>query len=147
MAIHFPDTLRQTFQLAWERSQPNVPASRHEEGGYIVVEADGALGVRWWQPGKSAAITPPKRARDGSFDGRKVVAEFHTHPHPRKDEQGKTWELEPSAIDLNAIRNENYSGVSYVIGWEHVWQIEPAGRVTRIGLRVKLLAEAGSAKG
>ena len=147
MAIKIPDWLRQAFQLAWERSQTNVPASRHEEGGYIVVEADGSLGVRWWQPGKSAMITPPKRARDGSFDGCKVVGEFHTHPHPRKDEQGRVWDLEPSAIDINGIRNEKYPGISYVIGWEHIWQIEPDGRVTRIGLRAKLLAVSGQAKG
>lgn len=147
MATKIPDSLCQAFQLAWERSQPTVPTARHEEGGYIVVEADGLLGVRWWQPGTAALITPAKRARDGSFEGRKVVGEFHTHPRPHQDEQGQVWELEPSAIDLYGIRNENYTGISYVIGWDYIWQVEPNGQVTRIGLRAKLLAESAPAKG
>jgi len=147
MPSHLPDALRQAFQLAWERSQPTVPTARHEEGGYIVVEADGLLGVRWWQPGKSASIVPPPRARDGSFAKRRVVGEFHTHPFPRQDETGKIWELAPSEVNIYGVQNEKYSGASYVIGWEHLWQIEPDGRVLCIGLRSKLLAASAEEKG
>lgn len=47
MADRIPRTLREPMRWAWERSQANDANLRHEEGGYIVVEQDGTLGVRW----------------------------------------------------------------------------------------------------
>lgn len=145
MAITIPNRIHAAMRWAWERSQADNPELRHEEGGYIVVETDVTLGVRWWQPGNRSSIVPPHRAADRSFAGRRVVGEFHTHPNPPKDELGRTWSQEPSPIDITGIVREKYSVASYIVTEEYVWQIEPDGRVKRVGLRAKLLA--ASARG
>ncbi len=147
MAITIPDRVCEAMRWAWERSQADNPELRHEEGGYIVVEADGTLGVRWWRPGNRSSIVPPNRAADGFFAGRRVVGEFHTHPNQPKDELGRTWSQEPSPIDVVGIRQERYSGASYIVTEKYVWQIEPNGRVRRVGSRTKLLAASARARG
>jgi hypothetical protein len=147
VAITIPERVREAMRWAWERSQADNPELRHEEGGYIVVEADGTLGVRWWRPGNRSSIVPPHRAADRSFAGRRVVGEFHIHPNPPEDELGRTWSQEPSPIDIAGIVQEKYSDVSYIITEKYVWQIEPNGRVRRAGARTKLLTASARAKG
>ena len=144
MATAIPEKIREAIQWAWEHSQTDNPSLRHEEGGYIVVEEDGTLGVRWWRSGTRSSIIPPKRAGDGSYAGRQVVGEFHTHPNPPKDEQGRAWSQAPSPLDADGIREENYAGMSYVITDQHIWQISPDGRVERVGSRRRLLQSAKS---
>ena len=62
--------------------------SRHEEGGYIVLNADGSFGVERWPRGEQSGIMPPPLGRDNRYKGREVVAAFHTHPNPAIDETG-----------------------------------------------------------
>src|SRR5262249_60674469 len=65
---------------AWAASQPDDPAARHEEGGWIYMDA------------KTGQITIQRAARGilGEIDlskpppvvGAVVVGKFHTHPNP-----------------------------------------------------------------
>lgn len=81
------------------------------------------------------------RAADGTYAGRMVVGEFHTHPNPPVDEQKRIWSRAPSPMDIDGIREENYTGMSYVITDNNIWQVTPSGRMKRIGSRRRLLSE------
>ena len=71
------------FAAAWADSFPDDPALRHEEGGFIYVNAtDGAVTVRRALPGGRRYLylnSPP--VLPGCF----VVATYHTHPNPIAD--------------------------------------------------------------
>ena len=81
--------VKDAMKKAWDDSQANDHLNRHEEGGYIVKNADGSLAVERWPKGEGASITPPLRSADGSFKGKEILGEFHTHPNPAVDESGK----------------------------------------------------------
>src|SRR5688572_30379006 len=84
---------------AWHESRADDPLERHEEGGYIVLNADGSHAVERWPRGGQSGITPPSLNADGRYNGKLVVAAFHTHPNPGVDEAGRLWEQEPSRSD------------------------------------------------
>jgi hypothetical protein len=119
------------MRQAWTDSQAGDPHQRHEEGGYIVRNADGSLGVERWPRGVGASITPPPRDANGRYNGNEVLGEFHTHPNPPVDEHGAQWTQGGHAGDWNGIAHENYPGESYIISRDHVWVVSPSGQPTR----------------
>jgi hypothetical protein len=121
------------MKKAWDDSQANDPANRHEEGGYIVKNADGSFGVERWPRGAGASITPPARGADGKYNGKEVVGEFHTHPNPNVDENGRHWKEGPSPGDLTGIKAEHYPGDSYVVGHDNVYKVDKDGNDSKIG--------------
>lgn len=118
------------MRAAWTASQASDPANRHEEGGYIVRNADGSLGVEPWPRGSGASIAPPARAADGSYNGKQVLGEFHTHPNPPVDENGKKWTQGGHPGDWNGVAAEKYPGDSYIISDGHIYKIDSAGKPT-----------------
>jgi len=52
---------------AWKNSQPDSPTSRHEEGGYVVRNPDGALGTESWPKGQGNVISVPERNAPGRY--------------------------------------------------------------------------------
>ena len=123
--------VRAAMTQAWADSQADDPANRHEEGGYIVRNEDGSYGVERWPRGAGASITPPLRDADGSYNGRQVLGEFHTHPNPPVDETGRVWTQGGHEGDWNGIAAENYPGDSYIISGDSVWRVDSAGHPTR----------------
>jgi hypothetical protein len=119
------------MRQAWTDSQAGDPHQRHEEGGYIVRNADGSLGVERWPRGVGASITPPPRDANGRYNGKEVLGEFHTHPNPPVDGNGNQWTQGGHAGDWNGIAHENYPGESYIISRDHVWVVSPSGQPTR----------------
>jgi hypothetical protein len=85
--------VQQALANAWADSLPADPAGRHEEGGWIYVEATtGTFAVHRAPAGAQATSdlnTPPV------VQGFVVVATFHTHPNP----SAEGWEPGPSAAD------------------------------------------------
>jgi Prokaryotic homologs of the JAB domain len=91
---------------AWADSQPNDPANRHEEGGWIYMDtATGQISTARAAAGSKRQISlagPPTVA--GSI----LVGTFHTHPNPTAED----WNPRPSATDK---RSAAYSGVPWLI--------------------------------
>jgi hypothetical protein len=141
MNTDIPPNVKRGLREAWERSQADDPQQRHEEGGYVVEESNGTLGVREWPHGAGAFIAPPRRAPDGTYQGRPVAGEYHTHPNPSVDEQGRHWEQEPSEVDLIGLQQAQYSGDSYVVSRDRIYRIRPDGSVEDLGLRQAILAQ------
>jgi hypothetical protein len=85
--------VRNAMAQAWQDSQPNDAANRHEEGGWIYMDTTtGAISVRRQNAGQRAGLDlsqPP--ATPGSV----VVGKFHTHPNPTAE----GWEPGPSGQD------------------------------------------------
>jgi hypothetical protein len=140
MNTPIPPNVKRGLGEAWQRSQTDDPQQRHEEGGYVVEEIDGTLGVCEWPRGAGAFIVPPVRAFDGTYQGRPVVGEYHTHPNPTVDEQGRHWAQEPSEADLIGIQQAQYSGDSYVVSRGRVYRIRLDGSVEDLGSRQDVLA-------
>lgn len=109
------------FAAAWADSFPDDPALRHEEGGYIYVNAaTGEVVVRRALPGGTDDIdlsTPPLVT--DTF----LVATYHTHPHP----PDRVWTAEPSPMDRRLAAE---SGVPwFVISHVGVFVTGPDRRV------------------
>ena len=131
--------VRNAMKEAWNDSFADDPVTRHEEGGYIVLNADGSLGVERWLQGAGAYIVPPLREIDGTYNGKVVIGEFHTHPNPPIDETGKKWTEGPSPGDLSGIQAELYPGDSYVIGHNNVYAISKDGVPSTLGTKADVL--------
>jgi hypothetical protein len=94
------------FAAAWADSFPHDPVLRHEEGGFIYVNATmGDIVIRRVPPGETDAINlshPP--VVPGAF----LVATYHTHPHP----PDLVWTAEPSPADRRLAAD---SGVPWFV--------------------------------
>lgn len=99
-------TVQQALEQAWLDSQPNDPANRHEEGGWIFMDTTaGRITVVRAPAGAQASINvnnPPAVA------GSVIVGTFHTHPNPTSE----GWDPGPSDADT---RNANRRGVPTLI--------------------------------
>ena len=131
--------IRDAIERAWNDSAGDDPLNRHEEGGYIVRNGDGSLGVERWPKGAGAFIEPSPRAADGTYNGKVVLGEFHTHPNPQVDENGKTWLEGPSPGDLFGIQDEKYPGDSYIIGHNNVYVVSKDGVPSVLGAKADVL--------
>lgn len=138
-ALSSPE-VRGGMQEAWERSEADEPRKRHEEGGYIVLSPDGNLKTRPWPQGERGLIEMPERDADGKYKDSPVIGNFHTHPNPLVDEEGRHWEQAPSEKDIETIISENYPGDSFVISDAKVYRIKPDGRVEEVGEREEVLS-------
>jgi hypothetical protein len=132
-------SVRAAMRQAWEDSAPHDPTRRHEEGGYIVQD-DGGCSVVRWPCGGLGRIVPPPRAADGTYQGQRVIGEFHTHPNPTLDELGRLWLERPSPGDIAGIAREAYPGDSYIIGHHYIYRIGNDGSSSTVGPRVDVLA-------
>ena len=96
----------EAIELAWEHSRADDPATRHEEGGWIYMDATtGRITTQRQRPGGQASIdlsNPP------TLPGLLVVGKFHTHPNPTAE----GWNGGPSAAD---VRVDALHGVPDII--------------------------------
>lgn len=124
------DTICVQFREAWEQSQPGTDAA-HEEGGFVLRNADGSLCVERWPHGTQNQILVPPHA-DGRRSNLLIVATFHTHPN-----SGPDFQQEPSLTDIRAVRDDpdlchpDYEG-EYVIADQWIYRIQKDGRVASI---------------
>lgn len=123
--------VRAALQRAWEDSEAGLPG-RHEEGGFVLRDAEGRLSVVRWPKGTQNSIEMPPHAncRIGERD---LVATFHTHPNPGSDHL-----QEPGETDKRAVRDDPdlkgplYVG-EFVISRASIYLIAPDGRVSEVG--------------
>ena len=95
---------------AWRESQADDPAQRHEEGGYILLNADHSYEVRRWPRGERSSIAPPSLDVSNRHEEKEVVATFHTHPNPPVDEVGANGsKTQAEAID-DGTHSESFEG-------------------------------------
>jgi hypothetical protein len=124
---------------AWQESQPGTPTA-HEEGGFVLRQADGSLIVERWPRGAQNEIAVPPHP-GGKRGDSTIVATFHTHPNPEPD-----YQQEPSLTDIRAVRDDpdlshsDYEG-EYVIALEWIYCIHKNGQVetvapTRLALKI-----------
>jgi hypothetical protein len=112
---------------AWEDSLPHDHANRHEEGEYIVRNDDLSYGVVRFSRGGDVYIAPLPLDGNSCYEGREVVAMFHTHPNPPEeiDRLGvvNVYPQEPSDHDLELHDKWTRSGLVsrwLVISWDFV---------------------------
>lgn len=123
---------------AWRESRPADQADRHEEGGYIVYHPDRSLGVERWPRGEKFRIVPPLLDANTCYNGKVVIAAFHTHPNPPIDENGQEWEQGPSQSDRRWHALRNLRG--YVISRMLVYEIDAAANISVVGRREEVLS-------
>jgi hypothetical protein len=129
--------VRAALRRAWDDSRPGSPEA-HEEGGFVLLEADGAFSIERWPRGGQDQIEVPEYA-NGLRRGRPIVATFHTHPNPAPE-----YDQKPSLTDIRAVRDDlelhhlQYVG-ELVVAAEMVYLILPNGQVGEIGSRIEVL--------
>ncbi|HET6248984.1 MAG TPA: hypothetical protein VFE47_14905 [Tepidisphaeraceae bacterium] len=123
---------------AWEESRAEDSSDRHEEGGYIVLNADWSYGVERWTRGEKSQIVPPTLDLDNCYNAKTVVAVFHTHPNPPIDEAGQEWEQGPSESDRRWHGRRKLRG--FVISQSLVYEINPNATISVLGKRNEVLA-------
>ncbi len=124
--------VRAALRRAWTESQPDDPATRHLEGGYITRQQDGSFQAERWPRGGAASIVPLPLDDAGRLYGVPVAGEFRTQPHPSQDEQGRRWLQGWQPDELARLREAGYDGASYLLGRDQVWlfggsEARPAG--------------------
>ncbi len=130
-------TILRALWQAWQDSHPGVLGG-HEEGGFVLRDANGNVSVSRWRQGEQDRIILPTY-QDCRFEGQEIIATFHTHPNT-----GENYLQEPSETDRRAVRDDpNLKAVFYegelVISHEKIYLIEPNGQVREIGDTVKIL--------
>ena len=129
--------VRAEIRRAWQESTVDDPANRHEEGGYIVRNADGTYSVERWPRGEKSGIIPPPLKSGNHYMDREVIATFHTHPNPPIDEAGREWKEEPSERDQRWHARHRLRG--YVIGHTSIYEIDTNGEFQAVGKREDVL--------
>jgi hypothetical protein len=127
------------LRSAWRDSVADDPANRHEEGGYILVMPDGSYEVERWRRGEQSYIDPPPLDENHCYNGKAVVAAFHTHPNPPQDEMGREWEQGPGGSDRRWHQRKKIRG--FVISRSLIFEIDLNANVSVIGKREEVLAE------
>lgn len=123
---------------AWRESQTDDPTHRHEEGGYIVLNSDLSYSVERWAQGGQSMIVPPALDANNCYNGKAVVAAFHTHPNPPVDEAEREWEQGPSESDRRWHGRRKLRGI--VVGHMFVYEIAVNGSISVLGKRDEVLA-------
>lgn len=142
MSVLDDPVVRAELAMAWEASNPGETGGI-EIGGFILRGRDGKLGVLLWLPGSLDTIDIPDHP-NCQIAGLNIVATFHTHPTT-----GKYGRPEPSPTDINSVRSDTdlkgaeYEG-EYVISEEHIYLIDPQGRVGVAGLTKEILGGSTS---
>ena len=92
-----------------------------------------------WYAGERDSLRVPSH-QNCEVDGKRIVATFHTHPNT-----GKDYLQEPSETDKRAVQDDpdlkgsDYIG-EFVITYEIIFLITPAGRVREVGETPELFA-------
>jgi hypothetical protein len=126
-AVLSDPNVRHALQQAWTDSNPGITGG-HEEGGFVLRDANGNLSVWRWQRGLQDTIQVPPHG-NCMFDGLEIVASFHTHPNTGRDHL-----QEPSETDKRAVRDDpdlkdhEYVG-EFVISQAVIYLVSPAGQV------------------
>lgn len=123
---------------AWRDSCPDELAARHEEGGYIVLHTNGSHSVERWPRGQQAGIVPPPLDANNCYNGKVVMAAFHTHPNPPVDEARREWEQEPSASDRRWHARWQLRG--FVLSRRLVYEIAVNGETRVVGIYQEVLS-------
>jgi hypothetical protein len=123
---------------AWRESEADDATARHEEGGYIMLNEDMTYGVERWPRGGQSGITPPLLDTHNCYNGKVVIATFHTHPNPPVDEIGREWDQGPSESDRRWHRRRKLRG--FVVSEELVYQIDATANVSIVGKRDEVLS-------
>ena len=123
---------------AWRESEADDATARHEEGGYIVLNQDMSYQVERWPRGGQSRIAPPLLDTGNCYNGKVVMATFHTHPNPLVDEIGREWDQGPSESDRRWHGRRKLRG--FVVSEELVYQIDPTGNVSIVGKRDEVLS-------
>jgi hypothetical protein len=124
------ERIRGLFVQAWQESQAGTTAA-HEEGEFVLRDADGSLTVERWPWGEQNQIVVPPHP-GGTRGHQLIVATFHTHPNP-----GAGFQQEPSLTDIRAVRDDpdlnhpDYQG-EYVIALEWIYRIRKNGQVETV---------------
>ena len=119
--------VRHALQQAWRDSNPGMTGG-HEEGGFVLRDANGSLSVRRWQKGLQDTIQVLPHG-NCIFDGLEIVASFHTHPNT-----GNDYLQEPSETDRRAVRDdpdlkdEEYIG-EFVVSQAMIYLVSTAGQI------------------
>lgn len=119
------------FRQAWLDSRPDT-VDAHEEGGFVLQQADGSFGVERWPHGVQNRITVPSHP-GGLRGGLRIVATFHTHPNT-----GANYRQEPGRTDMLGVQSDphlshpDYEG-EFVISLALVYLIHRDGRVETVG--------------
>jgi hypothetical protein len=103
----------------------------------IVRNADLSHSVERWPRGTKNSIVPAPLDANTRYNGREVVATFHTHPNPPVDETGREWQQGPSEADRRWHRRRKLRGI--VVGREFIYEIEANGDVSVLGDRDKVI--------
>jgi hypothetical protein len=74
---------------------------------------------------------------NGCYNGKLVVAAFHTHPNPPLDEAGREWSQGPSEADRRWHGRRKLPGI--VVSQMFVYEIDGNISVRIIGRRVEVL--------
>lgn len=122
---------------AWRESQPDDPANRHEEGGYILLNPDLSYEIARWPRGGQSRIAPPPPDARNCYNGKVVSATFHTHPNPPVDEAGLEWEQGPSESDRRWHMRRKLRG--FVIGRLLIYEIDVNAAIHVLGKREEVL--------
>lgn len=127
------------FRQAWEDSRPGA-SDAHEEGGFVLRNADGSVKVERWPRGSQDQIIVPPHP-DGLCGDGLVIATFHTHPNV-----GADYQQEPSLTDIRAVGDDpdlehpEYEG-ELVISELVVYLIRKDGSVEEMGETSTLLSK------
>jgi hypothetical protein len=138
MSVLQNNAVRDELRRAWVESQPG-PRGGHEEGGFVLRQADGGLTIERWPRGAQDEIEVPDHS-GGRRGGAVIVATFHTHPNT-----GPNYLQEPGPADTRGVTNDpdlrhpEYEG-EYVISLNTVYLIRPDGAVEAVGDTATLLA-------
>lgn len=122
--------IRVALGQAWQGSQPGESGG-HEEGGFILQDANGDLSVLRWPSGTQNSIVMPSYAgcKIGASD---IVATFHTHPNLGEDYLQEPGETDKSSVrDDPDLKGEFYEG-EFVISQAVIYLITPDGRVSSV---------------
>jgi proteasome lid subunit RPN8/RPN11 len=107
-----------------------------EQGGFIIEDRKTCeLSVERWPQGKGASMQPPI-SKDGTHNGKKIVASFHTHPNV-----GPGWKQGPSNADVNFVKNHPKTAGNdhFVVSKETVYHIDSKGNVSEAGKTSEVL--------
>jgi hypothetical protein len=135
--LHKEPFLLAEFARTWQDSLSDKPSDRHEEGGFALHNTDGSVSVERWPRGERFRITPPPLDDDNCYNGKVVIAAFHTHPNPPVDELGRQWQQEPSVADRRWHGRRKLPG--FVISRDFVFAIDANGSFRIIGKRDEVL--------
>jgi hypothetical protein len=130
VAVLDDNTVRGLLLQSWQESQPGTAAA-HEEGGFVLRNIDGSLGIERWPRGAQNQIVVPPHP-GGKRGGLSIIATFHTHPNA-----GSEYQQEPSLTDIRAVRDDpdlahpEYEG-EYVIASGWIYRVNRTGQVEAV---------------